>query len=136
MAVNRTIEYDSATKLIKAKALTEDTFSVEQVRNILTNSQNQLKTIDSQIKKHKTMEFAVKRLKEDARLKEVVDVLGVFMQAEIPDLEAVRASLKFQEEQKAQLEKDIIQLSEVLKSADEGKDIIQISEVLKRRGFR
>ena len=114
MTVERTLEYDEATKLLKVRAINEDSLTMQQVKDIYADLDGKLKNAEAALKQFKDVEFALKKMDSEPRLKEIVEVISKFAQLRIPEAEGLKRSVKFYEEQIAQLNKDINQLKPFL----------------------
>ena len=115
MSVQRTLEYDEATKLLKVKAITDDIFSFEQIKNISTDIHAKLKQVDKNLERFKTLKITLINIEKDSRLKELIEVIKCLMpEVQVPDMVGVESVLKNLNEQKVQFTKDLDQLKPYL----------------------
>jgi len=117
MTVERILDFDESSKILKVKAVTQDTFSEEQVKSIYRDIEAKLKNAEKSFSHFKDVKLALKMISTDNRLREAVETMMLFIPnaGEIPDMESTEKALKYWRETKKQLEKDLEQLKPFVK---------------------
>jgi len=111
--IERKFEFDEKTKILRVKAVTDETFTLDQIKNIYTDLETKLKQSDEMLKRFKSMKVILLKLQKQPRLKEILEMLVVFMsQIQIPSMENVDKTIKFYAESKIKLEQDMKELKQ------------------------
>lgn len=109
----RVFKYDDNTKLLNVRAISDDSFSKEQLKDIFLSVKAQLDNADKMIKKFDDIKLAKTNMSNQPRMKELLETVMIFVpQMQIPDDESVAKTLKYWKEQKEKLEKDIKELEQ------------------------
>jgi len=111
MTTERVFKYDENTKLLNVRAISDDNFSREQLKDIFLSVKSQLDNAEKMIKKFEEIKIAKTNMTNQSRMKELIETVMIFVpQMQIPDDESVSKTLKYWKEQKEKLEKDIKEL--------------------------
>ena len=119
MTTSRELSWDKDTQLLKVKAVTEDVFKKEQVKAIYSDLQAKLKQANTMLNKFKDIEFALKKMEKEPRLKEIIEIVLSFLEnAQMPDKEAIEKTINYWKDSKIKLEKDISDLAPIFEKLD------------------
>lgn len=111
ISTKREFEFDKNTRILKVKAVSEDTFTLSQVKNIYEDEKNKLAQANAILDKFKEMKSNLIKISKQPRLEETIKTLLVFIpNINFPSMENIDKTIKFYDEQQKKLQQDLDEL--------------------------
>ena len=113
MVTSRTFEFNDKNKILKVRALSEDTFTLSQVKSIYEDEKNKLANAIAMLDKFKAMKSTLIKISKQPRLKEMIETLIVFIpNIQFPSMENIDKTIIFYEDQRKKLQQDLDELKQ------------------------
>lgn len=112
MTIKRELKFDEKTKILHVK--TEEDFTIEQIKEIVSDLESKLKQANEILEKIKTHEWALKKIESEPRTKEFLEIVASLSELKIPNKESLEKTVKYWKEKKTKIEEDLAQLKPIL----------------------
>ena len=113
MVTSRQFNFNKNTRILKVRALSEDEFTLEQVKNIYEDEKNKLAQAVAMLERFKAMKSNLIKISKQPRLKEMIETLIVFIpNIQFPSMENIDKTIIFYEDQRKKLQQDLDELKQ------------------------
>jgi len=118
MTTERKLKFDEKTQLLNVEAVTKDSFSKEQVKNIYHDLEAKKANAEKMLAGFSELKFALIKVSKEPRLKEIIETILTISKfvkdGNLPDMETVEKSVKYWKETKEAIDKDMESLKPII----------------------